>query len=77
MKSRNLRRRLTAWDRYSRRLEKLGQSRLYSTHIYYIGVQVIDDLRRGRHHRFVEVGPPVEGYTLDCCNLDEIVKEAL
>jgi hypothetical protein len=48
MRTSKLRRKLTAWERYSRRLEKLGQGRIYKAHVYYIGWDVINRVRRGR-----------------------------
>lgn len=74
MKTAALRRKLTAWDRYAHRLEKLGQKRIYNAHIYYIACAVLN-----HPNTMIQVGPPtgkIEGYKLDCCNLDEIVKEA-
>lgn len=46
MKTARLRRKLTRWERYARRNEKLGQGRLYNTHVYYIARDVLDRVRR-------------------------------
>lgn len=46
MKTARLRRKLTSWERYARRNEKLGQGRLYNAHIYYIAYKVMEGVRR-------------------------------
>lgn len=45
MKTARLKRKLLAWDRYERRLEKLGQTRIYDASIHYLARNV---LRRAR-----------------------------
>lgn len=47
MKTARLRRKLTRWERYARRNEKLGQGRLYNAHVYYIARDVLDRVRKG------------------------------
>lgn len=54
MTSARLKRKLTAWERYARRNEKLGQGRLYNAHVYYIAREVLENAR----HVLVEAKRP-------------------
>ena len=47
MRTSKLRRKLTRWEWYARRLEKLGQKRLYNAHVYYIAYEVLERVRKG------------------------------
>lgn len=51
MRNARLKRKLTSWERYARRNEKLGQGRLYNAHVYYIAYEALDNVRRGKGHR--------------------------
>jgi len=44
MRPRNLRRKLRAWNRYARHLERLGQGRIYNAHIHYIAMDTMRNL---------------------------------
>ena len=62
MRTARLRRKLSSWERYARRLEKLGQNRLYNAHVYYIACDVLENVRRGKGHRvLVEAKRPSRG----------------
>lgn len=61
MRTARLRRKLSRWEWYARRNEKLGQGRLYNAHIYYIAYQVLENQRRGKTSSFVVAQMPT------CC----------
>lgn len=62
MKAAKLRRKLTSWERYARRLEKLGQGRLYNAHVYYIARDVLERARKKNGVSFlVEAARPSRG----------------
>lgn len=53
MRNARLKRKLTSWERYARRNEKLGQGRLYNAHVYYIAYEVLEKVRKGRADRIL------------------------
>lgn len=65
MKTARLKRKLLAWERYERRLEKLSQTRIYNAHIHYIAV----DTMRHLYSRTTEVGSPLDSIVW---NWDEV-----